>query len=69
MNGKEIQNRGVMERERHWGRERRERRSDREMESALARGVFMSGCCRHSGTPPKRKPSLIQSAREERAAV
>lgn len=26
------------------------------------RGVFMSGCRRHSGAPPKRKPSLIQSA-------
>lgn len=26
----------------------------------------MSGCRRHSGTPSKRKPSLLESARDER---
>ncbi len=59
------------ERERHKGeRERGKKEGQTGRWKVLWReGVFMSGCRRHSGAPPKRKPSLIQSAREERAAV
>lgn len=58
-------------RERETSEERERERGEKEGQTGRWRvlwreGVFMSGCRRHSGTPSKRKPSLLQSAREER---